>query len=149
MKPHFLFPVSPLNSRMIDEAFQDQAIALKQAGFGTSVIDIEGGRIFPKPEPDAVCVYRGWMLNPEEYMYFAEMGRLAHLNLLTTRDQYLAAHHLPNWYPLIKNYTPNTQVFPFDKPLFINRTLKEAAVPITEFIKSMQGVHHLSGHGDG
>ena len=144
IKPHFLFPASPLDSRMIDPAFQDQAIALKQAGFGTSVIDIEGGRIFPKPEPDAVCVYRGWMLNPEEYMYYAEMVRLAHLNLLTTREQYLAAHHLPNWYPLVENFTPRTAVLPNNAEIVYNfcagafGAVEDTKLQIKDYVKSLK-----------
>lgn len=113
MKPHFLFPASPLNPRMIDEAFQDQAIALKRTGFGTSVIDPEAGYITPKPEEGAVCVYRGWMLSPGEYDRYVGTVASFLAKPLTSREQYLAAHWLPEWYPLVERWTPRTLVVPF------------------------------------
>lgn len=115
MTPHFLFPASPLNPRMIDEAFQDQAIALKQAGFNTSVVDHDGGRItgaMPHPEDiDATLVYRGWMMKAGEYTsYYEQMNR--YCSPITKPEQYLAAHWIPNWYPLLSNWTPNTVIVP-------------------------------------
>lgn len=139
MNPHFLFPASMLDSKMIDEAFQDQAIALKLAGFGTSIVDIDGGYIKPLPEHDSVCVYRGWMLNPEEYERYAATVVDHGVTPLTYIDQYLAAHHLPNWYSLVSRWTPNTEIFPINKPMF-ERGLKEAAVPLEDFVRSMLGL---------
>lgn len=110
MKPHFLFPASPLNSRMIDEAFQDQAIVLKQAGFNTSVIGV--GHIRPVPELDAICVYRGWMLTPEEYHEQFAATVVNHGALpLTSAEDYAATHHLPNWYPLLEKWTMDSVSF--------------------------------------
>jgi hypothetical protein len=110
MKPHFLFPASPLNSRMIDEAFQDQAIILKQAGFNTSVVN--DGRIRPEPELDAICVYRGWMLNPDEYHEQFAAPVVDHGALpLTSAEEYATAHHFPNWYPLLEKWTMDSVSF--------------------------------------
>jgi len=109
MKPHFLFPVSMMNNRVIDEAFQDQAIVLKQAGFGTSAFDIEANKIVgAQPEPDATVVYRGWMMTPEEYGFWWGwmIGRGTHP--LTNLDQYKLAHYLPGWYELLRGVTPET-----------------------------------------
>lgn len=148
MKPHFLFPASPLNPKMIDEAFQDQAIALKQAGFGTSVVSFENDYRITGPVPDgATVVFRGWMMTEEEYATLWGVLYGYGWKPLTSIVQYVAAHHLPNWYHLISKWTPNTEIFPLNKPLF-QRGLKEAAVPIEEFIRSMQGVHGLTGYGD-
>ncbi|HJW95017.1 MAG TPA: hypothetical protein VJ901_15485 [Thermoanaerobaculia bacterium] len=36
---------------------------------------------------------------------------------LTSLEQYLLAHHLPNWYPLLRDLTPETVVFPEDAEL--------------------------------
>ena len=113
MNFHFLFPASALNPRMIDEAFQDEAITLKQAGFGTSVID-DQGFIRPKPEPGATCVYRGWMLTPEEYGTLHRRVVSYGVEMLISPEQYLVAHWLPNWYPLLKQWTPETVIVPFD-----------------------------------
>jgi hypothetical protein len=95
---------------MTDEAFQDQAIALKQAGFNTSVIG--EGHIRPVPELEAICVYRGWMLTPEEYHEQFAATVVDHGALpLTSAEEYAATHYLPNWYPLLEKWTMDSVSF--------------------------------------
>ena len=111
MKPHFLFSSSPMDQKMIDPEFQDQAIALKQAGFGTSVISFENGKIYgPRPDKDSTCVYRGWMLNVDEYQQYEMMLTTGDLTPLTRLGEYMTAHQLPGWYPGIKGITPETEI---------------------------------------
>jgi hypothetical protein len=112
MTPHFVFPADPLNARMIDPEFQDQAIALKQAGFGTSVLNHEARKLQPAVPEGTTVVYRGWMMTEPEYAFL--YGALSAFNVipLTNIEQYTAAHHLPKWYPLVERYTPRTEVFP-------------------------------------
>jgi hypothetical protein len=111
VKPHFLFPASPLNPRVIDEAFFDQAVALKQAGFGTSVFSIEANRLTGAIPEDAAVVYRGWMMSGAEYeVYESWLAGVGH-KAFTSREQYLATHYLPNWYPLLKRWTPDSVSF--------------------------------------
>ncbi|MCP3140953.1 ATP-grasp domain-containing protein [Pyxidicoccus xibeiensis] len=50
-------------------------------------------------------LYRGWMLTEEEYGALDEaVSELGH-QLMTTPEQYAAAHYLPNWYPRLAAYT--------------------------------------------
>lgn len=112
MTPHFLFPSSPLNARMIDEAFQDQAIALKSAGYGTSTFSIEENRITGVVPEDVTIVYRGWMMNIAEYSFFYGWLLGKGLKPLTSIEEYAQTHHLPNWYPLVETLTPETLIFP-------------------------------------
>ncbi|NMO14352.1 ATP-grasp domain-containing protein [Pyxidicoccus fallax] len=50
-------------------------------------------------------LYRGWMLTGEEYAALDEaVSELGH-QLMTTPEQYAAAHYLPNWYPRLAPYT--------------------------------------------
>src|SRR5208283_2364527 len=124
MNPHFLFPASPLDGRMIDEALQDQATALKQAGFGTSTFHIAANRITGAVPGDATVVYRGWMMTESEYSFFCGWCLGHNLNPLTDPEQYVAAHHLPNWYPLLEQWTPSTSIFPGDSEL-LKRDMKK------------------------
>jgi ATP-grasp domain, R2K clade family 3 len=112
MNPHFLFPSSPLNPRIMDEAFFDQAIALKMAGFGTSAISVEEDRIVGTVPEGSTVVYRGWMMNESEYISYQGWCLGRGLTPFTSREQYLATHHLPNWYPLLEKWTPQTVVVP-------------------------------------
>jgi hypothetical protein len=143
MNPHFLFPASPLNGRMIDEAFQDQAIALKQAGFNTSVMDVDGGRIRPAVEPGAVCVYRGWMMNIREYLDYETAVVANQATPITATNQYVTAHWLPNWYPILSRWTPQTEVFPLESASIANLTdackqLGWAKFQIKDYVKSLK-----------
>ena len=127
---------------MIDETFFDQAIALKQAGFGTSIVDI-AGRISPKPEPEAICVYRGWMLNTTEYLHYVATVITNGATPLTSIEQYLAAHHLPNWYPILTRWTPQTEVFPLEAVNLANlvnvcKQLGWAKFQIKDYVKSLK-----------
>jgi hypothetical protein len=113
MKPHFLFSASPLDQKMIDPEFQDQAIALKQAGFNTSVISFENETIYARPNfaEDEVVVYRGWMMSDREYDILAEQTDLMGGKLLTSKEQYYATHYIPNWYPRLMTLTAETFIF--------------------------------------
>lgn len=113
MKPHFLFSASPLNPKMIDEAFQYQAIALKQAGFNTSVISFETETIYARPRfaEDEVVVYRGWMLSEKEFDVLLDQIDLMGGKPLTSKEQYYATHYIPNWYPLVTKLTPEVVSF--------------------------------------
>lgn len=55
--------------------------------------------------------YRGWMMNAEAYAELAQAVAQAGAQMVTTLEQYLSAHHLPNWYPLIREFTPETVCF--------------------------------------
>jgi hypothetical protein len=115
MNPHFLFPASMLNGKMIDEAFQDQAIALKMAGFSASVLTDDMKIIGPLSQidgdPDVRVVYRGWMLDTEGYQNYLDRMAARPVTPLTSMEQYIATHHLPNWYPLLERWTPETVSF--------------------------------------
>lgn len=149
MNLHFMFPASVLNPRTIDEAFQDQAIALKNAGFGTSAITIDGEIVGRVPEGDVTVVYRGWMMSEPEYNAYQEWCLDHDLKLFTDVKQYLAAHWLPNWYPLVERWTPTTQIFSNDTPLMREDDTRKIGYILGEHVRSLRGLHHLSGHGDG
>lgn len=140
MNTHFLFSSSPFDSRMIDEPFQEQAIALKQAGFGTATFSIEENRITGKMDTQCCPVYRGWMMSDVEYAAYHDwlMGK-GYLPF-TTVKQYLQAHYLPFWYPLVEGMTPATTVFPNDSKIFsgvAEHGLKDLARRLADFVKIM------------
>lgn len=114
---HFLFPSDPLKSRQPDEFYSDQVEALRKAGFESSVVSMEelqagSKKVFPQIPSGSTIVYRGWMLSPEEYDILIQLIAAGGAKALTPKDAYLAAHYLPNWYPLISEFTPETQIFP-------------------------------------
>lgn len=118
---NILFPSSPISPRTVDEAFDVEAVAAKEAGFGISRVDLEillGGavKVAGIPEvkdgyPDARDIlYRGWLMKPEQYQ--ALSARLER-RLVTGPVSYEIAYNLPQWYPLFaEGVTPRTLILP-------------------------------------
>lgn len=123
MKPfRFLHPTDPLSPRRIDEMFAPEAAALRESGFATSVVEIEALpagrlRLTPPISSGERVVYRGWMLTVEEHSgltgFIESLGGVP----LTSPDTYLLAHHLPRWYPFLRDLTPETVVLAADDDL--------------------------------
>jgi hypothetical protein len=93
--------------------FADQFEAVRRAGYTASLCPdsvIRDDRPLRNVPPGATVVYRGWMLNATEYARLAQAVRDASATPLTSPDAYLATHHLPNWYPLLAEFTPETRV---------------------------------------
>lgn len=139
---HFVFPTDPLNSRRVDEHFGDQREALARAGYSTSLVP-EG--VFEKGETlhglslASLVVYRGWMVDARQYQNFASAVQNGGASPLTRLEDYLLAHHLPNWYPLIADLTPETVVFSADVDLEHElRRLGWTAFFLKDYVKSLK-----------
>jgi len=151
MKPYFLFPADPLNKRRIDEAFQDQAKALTDAGYGYGIVNLEddsifsprGGTLPQTPFKQDKIVYRGWMLNEHEYNQLEGLVDFYGGKLGTSKEQYYSAHYIPNWYPTLSDLTAETLTFPNE---FLNleelpdllRTLGWKEYFVKDYVKSLK-----------
>lgn len=110
---HFIFPADPFNPTSADEIFAEQRSAFHEMGFSTSLLPesvIAHGKRLRHVPPGSTVVYRGWMLNADEYSRLCSAIEAASSVPFTPLNSYLAAHHLPNWYPLISEFTPETRV---------------------------------------
>lgn len=116
---HFLFPKDPRGNAP-EDFFEEQAVALAAAGFSYSLLGsgvLRRGNGLDGIPPDATVIYRGWMLKAEEYGRLAGAVEEAGGTSFTSPQEYLAAHHLPNWYSLIPDLTPETRLYPADADL--------------------------------
>jgi hypothetical protein len=52
------------------------------------------------------------MVKGEEYAALARAIEQCGAKAFTSPQEYLDTHHLPNWYPLLSDLTPETRVFP-------------------------------------
>jgi hypothetical protein len=140
----FVFPSDVLDSKKADEAFSDQIDAFRAAGFPVSIVSVEylqmgQRRIYPPLETGETIAYRGWMMNEQEYRNFCEAVSSAGATPLTSADTYLACHHLPNWYPLISEFTPRTIIFPPDADLKSELDeLDWGAYFVKDYVKSLK-----------
>lgn len=140
----FVYPSSPLNLKNIDENYIAESICMKQNGFAIALISIENmdsGLIFltPKQLNSYIVIYRGWMLTPDEYTKMEKILVGHNLTPLTSVEQYLQAHYLPNWYPLLTDLTPETKIFQPDEnlPYLINQ-LGWNKYFIKDYVKSLK-----------
>lgn len=138
---HFLFPKDPQGNAP-EDFFEEQAVALAAAGFSYSLLGsgvLRRGKGLAGIPPSATVIYRGWMLDAEEYGRLASAVEEAGGTLFTSPREYLATHHLPNWYPLIPDLTPETRVYPADADLSHElATLGWDGFFIKDYVKSLK-----------
>ena len=79
------------------------------------------------------------MATADEYRTFADAVRRCGADPLTDATAYLAAHHLPNWYPRIADLTPETRVLPEDADFNAElRSLNWGVYFIKDYVKSLK-----------
>lgn len=117
---------------------------MRAAGFGISVVSLESlmssqAGITPALADGELIGYRGWMLSSDEYDALSALIRGAGGKQITSPATYLLTHHLPNWYPLLKEFTPETEIVPADTDLErVVRELGWGRVFIKDYVKSLK-----------
>ena len=95
--------------------FADQWAALTHAGFSASLCSDEvlaGTKQLRNVPPGSQAVYRGWMVKADEYAALVQAIEQCGATAFTSPNEYLATHHLPNWYSLLSDLTPETRRVP-------------------------------------
>jgi hypothetical protein len=110
-----LYPSNPMDPNVADDTYLEEYEAARSVGFDVSLFsfeDFERGDFKARPGLQAgdVVLYRGWMLSVPlfENLLRAWEARSAHA--FTSGAQYKASHHLPEWYPLLSEFTAETVV---------------------------------------
>ena len=144
MMTHLLYPSNPLRPRQPDEQFAAEVDAVRNAGFEISLFSVENlqaGEFRPVPAlPRGLdALYRGWMLSASEYEALVSFLVRAEARPVISVENYLASHHLPNWYSMISDQTPETRVFPSDCDLEVElRALAWPEFFIKDYVKSLK-----------
>ena len=115
----FLYPSDPFDKKSPDEDYREEYEAALFAGLSCclfSLEDFELGDFRPRPalETGASVLYRGWMLTPGKYSKLCDAIRGKGAGPLTSPEAYAHCHHLPNWYEICKEFTPQTVFLPRD-----------------------------------
>lgn len=113
-----LFCSEPFGGKVVDPDFADEHNAAIEFGFDIGLINFEkltgqddAGRLFqvlPQCPVLTSGVYRGWMLKPKQYEVLYQSLMERNILLINTPEEYRCCHYLPESYPFIRNYTPNT-----------------------------------------
>jgi len=137
-----IFPFNPLNEKQADEPYQDEFLFLRSNDVSCSLFDfdaLERGEFNPTPHliENELVLYRGWMLNPLSYKKLTAFIQDKNAKPLTTYDQYLTCHHLPNWYESCVEFTAESVFFSNNASLVDNvRALGWDNYFIKDYVKS-------------
>jgi hypothetical protein len=113
-----LFSGDPLNPRLPDMSYEDEAAAVKALGIDYSLINFEAlvnendpmgavRRVNAAEAPD-LGIYRGWMLTPSAYGALYDALIRLNITLVNSPESYRHCHYLPESYSIIKDDTPAT-----------------------------------------
>lgn len=114
MALHFLFPSHPLRRGFPDPTFADQMNAFNKSGISVSLLyesSLKSGTSLSGVPAGSQVVYRGWMVKPEEYENITGAIEKCGACPFVSIAEYLSSHHLPNWYPLLADHTPETRIY--------------------------------------
>lgn len=118
---HILFPADYFSPKQPDEMYLPQAKAFATYGLTYATVNLDDLkptlRLTPPPAEGETVLYRGWMLSAAEYEQLEQLIIRAGGIPYTPKSAYLLTHHLPNWYPLLKDLTPETKIFSVDHDL--------------------------------
>lgn len=86
-------------------------------------------------------IYHGWMMTPPVYELFYHGLKDKGYNLINNPKEYLGCHHISNWYPVIKEFTPKTVIVHSDNVreiLDAARTFGDSSIIIKDFVSSQK-----------
>ena len=121
--------------------FTDQWSALTRAGFSASLCSdavLAGTKALRNVPPGSVVVYRGWMVKGEEYAALTKRIEECGAKAFTSPREYLATHHLPNWYPLLSDLTPETRVISANANVVAGLRASAGAHFLKDYVKSLK-----------
>src|SRR5437763_17078735 len=79
------------------------------------------------------------MAKSEEYSTLVSAIEQCGAKAFTSPHEYLASHHLPNWYPLLSDLTPETHVIPADADIVAElRALGWGEYFLKDYVKSLK-----------
>jgi hypothetical protein len=95
-----------------------------------------------------MAVYRGWMLTPAQYRDLYEALTDRRVSLINTPEEYAYCHHLPLWYPALRDHTPASVWIPAGEG-FSTACLRTALGPfgaapviVKDYVKSRKHEWH-------
>ena len=142
-----LFPSFYNDVTLIDEDFNGEYEAVcENAQLHPILFDYDAWfnenklRLSEKIEKDVFAVYRGWMMQPDQYRSFFEKLTERRIYLLTTPEMYERMHMFPQVYPQIQEDTARILTFPLHTKIdveLLKSTFKRFMVK--DYVKSVKG----------
>ena len=141
-----LFPSDYFNVKQIDPDYADEYEAVcKIPEFNIILYNYdeyvaEGSyNLYPKDYYTGDCIYRGWMLTPEQYRVLYNFLSKKSVALINTPEEYNACHLFPNALRYIGAYTPKSLIFPQGTQIdwgLVNKSFEKFMVK--DYVKSVK-----------
>lgn len=141
-----LFPADYYNIKQVDSEYSAEYEAVCQIpDFKTILYNHDGFtsgeplKIYPKDYYNGDCIYRGWMLTPDQYKILYGYLYQKDILLINVLHHYKACHLFPNIYESIKHYTPKILHYPKGTQIdwdSVNRIFKRFMVK--DYVKSVK-----------
>lgn len=111
-----VYPADSFKPRVVDEIYADEFAAAQSAGLIVSIFSVEDFQsddFEPRPaiEDGEAVLFRSWMLTPADYARLHDAVVDKGGRPVTDVHAYALCHHLPNWYPLLREFTAETRVY--------------------------------------
>lgn len=142
-----LFPSDYFDIKKVDEDLQKEYEAVLETGlFQVALFEYdqwfnEGKLVVTgAPEDEHLAVYRGWMMQPEQYERFYTRLLNKNIRLVTKPDQYELMHIFPEVYELIKSDTARIETFPLHTEIDVEQLKKSfSRFMVKDYVKSVKG----------
>lgn len=140
------------NAHAPDPAYEAEAATARRLNMACGFINFEAlveqanaqraVRGIEQANSQEIALYRGWMLKPQAYerLYLALAAK--GLTLLNSPAAYRHCHYLPEWYPLLADWTPLSSWLPtgqdvsLDEVMLALRPFGTKAVIVKDYVKS-------------
>ena len=111
-----IYPCDPLDPRRVDDVFSGEWQVARDLGFETAFVDVDALDRDPERSAKGVpvqrewspAIYRGWMLSARNYARLCGALVKRKVQLINTATEYAHAHHLPESFAAIAEYSPKT-----------------------------------------
>ncbi|PNV62955.1 hypothetical protein C0033_05315 [Clostridium sp. chh4-2] len=100
----------------------------------------DGLKIVPLPSENGICIYRGWMLKPDQYEELYHLLKEKSVELINTPEAYENCHEFPLSYHKIEQLTPKTMVFPEGSAIDWDEVKENLGTfMMKDYVKSVKG----------
>lgn len=142
-----LFPSSYFDSTRVDEALQEEYSAAMNTGlFRPCFFDFDKWfyqgtfKLVGAPDKPSKAIYRGWMMQPEQYRTLYLELLKTNVELITKPDEYEMMHIFPNVYELIKPDTAGMRLYPLYAHIDVEELKKNyGRFMVKDYVKSVKG----------
>lgn len=146
MKVTIIYPCDFFHKRSVENDYKAEFIEASKFKFNIVFFDHDefvssnNLKFYSGELEEGMCIYRGWMLKPEQYGKLYDYLKDKKLNLINNPEQYSICHEFPNSYSMLETITPPILTFPKDFAIDWESVKgKFEKFMMKDFVKSVKG----------